>query len=252
MITSSDRDYDLEQFRARMLRETGEHLQALAPQVRADTTAWKRACEEQQQSKPEDEERLSEGRNTDSNGLSLTKLSDLLNEPEERVSWLVDKLLPSAGFSLLVAKPKAGKSTLARNLALSIAQGKDFLTRLWQFLYRPKSLKIGSFETRLWPKSSLNKATQRGAVIYLALEEKRSEVKKHFSEMGATGTEEIYVHAASAPADALEQIRAVANDKKPVLIIIDPLFRLTRVKDGNDYAQVTAALVDCSISFDMN
>jgi len=60
--------------------------------------------------------------------------------------------------------------------------------------------------------------------------------------MGATGNEEIYVHAASAPVDALQQIRAVANDKKPVLIIIDPLFRLTRVKDGNDYAQVTAAL----------
>jgi putative DNA primase/helicase len=149
-----------------------------------------------------------------SNTLTLTKLSDLLNEPEEQVSWLVEKRLPSAGFSVLVAKPKAGKSTLARNLALAVAQGKTFL----------------------------DNATQQGPVIYLALEEKRSEVKKHFSEMGATGTEEIYVHAASAPADALEQIRAVANDKKPVLIIIDPLFRFTRVKDGNDYAQMTAVL----------
>ena len=148
------------------------------------------------------------------NALILTKLSDLLNEPEEQVVWLVDKLLPSAGFSLLVAKPKAGKSTLARNLALAIAQGKDFL----------------------------NKVTQQGAVIYLALEEKRSEVKKHFREMGASGEEDIYVFAASAPVDALQQIRAVVEEKKPVLLIIDPLFRLTHVKDGNDYAQVTAAL----------
>jgi hypothetical protein len=149
-----------------------------------------------------------------SNGLPLTKLPDLLNEPEEEVSWLVDKLLPTSGFSLLVAKPKAGKSTLARNLALAVARGEPFL----------------------------NRATQKGAVIYLALEEKRAEVRKHFREMGATGEEEIYVFAASAPADALQKIRAVVEEKKPALIIIDPLFRLARVKDGNDYAQVTHAL----------
>jgi hypothetical protein len=147
------------------------------------------------------------------NSLTLTKLSDLLSEPEEQVDWLVDKLLPAGGFSLLVAKPKAGKSTLARNLALSVARGDSFL----------------------------NRATQHGAVIYLALEEKRSEVRKHFQDMGAT-EEEIYIFAASAPVDALQQVRAVVEEKKPVLLIIDPLFRFTRVKDGNDYAQVTGAL----------
>ena len=141
-------------------------------------------------------------------------MGDLLNEPEEPVAWLVDKRHPAAGFSLLVAKPQAGKSTLARNLALAVAQGQDFLGRL----------------------------TQQGPVIYLALEEKRSEVKKHFQDMGATGDEEIYIFAASAPVDAFRQIRAIAEEKKPALIIVDPLFRLARVKDGNDYAQMTAAL----------
>src|SRR5262245_49624766 len=60
--------------------------------------------------------------------------------------------------------------------------------------------------------------------------------------MSATGEEDVYIFAASAPAGALQQIRVVAEEKKPALIIIAPLFRLTRVKDGNDYAQVTAAL----------
>jgi RecA-family ATPase len=152
--------------------------------------------------------------------LPLTPLGDLLSEPEEAVPWLVDKSLPSGGFSLLVAKPKAGKSTLARNLALAVSRGDLFL----------------------------NKPTQQGAVIYLALEEKRSEVRKHFQEMGATGAEEIYIFAASAPVDALKQIRAVVEDKKPVLLIVDPLFRLARVKDGNDYAQVTAALEPMSLT----
>jgi hypothetical protein len=146
--------------------------------------------------------------------LTLTKLGDLLTEPEEKVAWLVDKTLPAGGFSLLVAKPKAGKSTLARNLALSVAQGRNFL----------------------------GKKTQKGTVIYLALEEKRAEVKKHFQDMGATGEEDIYIHADSAPVDALQQIRAVAEEKKPVLIIIDPLFKLARVKDGNAYSEVSAAL----------
>jgi AAA domain len=147
-------------------------------------------------------------------GLILTRLGDLLAEPEETVEWLVDDLLPSGGFSLLAAKPKVGKSTLARCLALAVARGESFLGR----------------------------ATAKGPVIDLALEEKRSQVRQHFQAMGATGEEEIYVYAATAPADALEKIRAVVEEKKPALLIIDPLFRFTRVRDGNDYAQVTQAL----------
>jgi KaiC/GvpD/RAD55 family RecA-like ATPase len=147
-------------------------------------------------------------------GLTLTRLSDLLAEPEEAIEWLVDDMLPAGGFSLLAAKPKVGKSTLARCLALAVARGEPFLGR-----------------------GSVN-----GPVIYLALEEKRSEVRKHFQVMGATGEEEIYLYAATAPNDALAKIRAAVDAKKPALLIIDPLFRLTRVRDSNDYAEVTAAL----------
>ncbi len=147
-------------------------------------------------------------------GLPLTLLSDMFAEPDEQVDWLVADLLPAGGVALLTAKPKVGKSTLARQLALSTARGERFLDRM----------------------------TAQGVVIYLALEEKRSEVRKHFRDMGATGEEEIYVFASTAPLDVLVQIRTVIEEKKPALLIIDPLFRFTRVKDGNDYAQVTAAL----------
>lgn len=150
----------------------------------------------------------------DHRGLELTSLADLLQESDEELPWLVDTLLPSRGFSLLAGKPKAGKSTFARCLALVVARGEPFLGR----------------------------ETTKGPVVYLALEEKRSEIRKHFREMGANGDEAIYTFAATAPTDALERIRTVAEAKHPALIIIDPLFRLTRVKDGNDYAQVTQAL----------
>src|SRR5262249_16994402 len=42
--------------------------------------------------------------------------------------------------------------------------------------------------------------------------------------------------------DGLIQLRNAADREKPVLIIVDPLFRFTRIRDGNDYAAVTSAL----------
>lgn len=146
--------------------------------------------------------------------LVFTLLADLMREEDEKVAWLVEGLLPSAGFSLAVAKPKVGKSTLARNLAFCVATGTPFLGR----------------------------RTTKGTVLYLALEEKRGEIKKHFRSMGATGDEEIYIFASTAPQDVLVQVKQAIQEKHPVLLIIDPLFRFTRIKDANDYAQTTAAL----------
>ncbi len=147
-------------------------------------------------------------------GLRLTPLSELLNEPEETCSWLVQDRLPSGGFSLLAGKPKGGKSTLARCLALAVAQGRPWL----------------GFET------------QKGAVFYLALEEKRSEVKKHFQVMGAKPDDPVSVFCGASPQDGLAQLRQATEREKPVLIVIDPLGRFVRVRDLNDYAGVTAAL----------
>jgi hypothetical protein len=146
--------------------------------------------------------------------MTLIPLSELLKEPEETVTWLVEGVLPMGGFSVLASKPKVGKSTIARNLAKCVARGESFLGR----------------------------KTNKGPVIYLALEEKRAEVKRHFEDMGATGEEEIFIYAGGAPVDALIQIREIAERMHPSLIIIDPLFRMTRVKDGNDYVAVTQAL----------
>jgi len=81
--------------------------------------------------------------------LNLTSLAGLLKEPEEKVTWILDGILPAEGLSLMAGKPKAGKSTFARCLALAVAQGQPFM----------------------------NRATVKGTVLYLALEEKRSEVK---------------------------------------------------------------------------
>ena len=63
--------------------------------------------------------------------------------------------------------------------------------------------------------------------------------------MGAGATDPIYIYAAASPEDGLAQLAEAIRTApiKPVLIIIDPLFRFVRMKDGNDYAAVTANLL---------
>jgi len=147
-------------------------------------------------------------------GFRLVSLHDLFLEPEEKVSYIVQDRLPAGGFSILAGKPKAGKSTLARCLALAVARGEPFLG---------------------W-------VTAQGPVIYLALEEKRSEVRAHFRAMGAGGDEPIFTHAAQAPQDGVLALEEIVNEHKPALIIVDPLLKLARVRSEKEYAEVSAAL----------
>lgn len=146
--------------------------------------------------------------------MALTSLRDLLAEPEEAADWIVDGLLPKGGLSVIVAKPKAGKSTLARQLALCVARGEEFLSR----------------------------ATAAGLVVYLAFEERREDVKGHFRAMGANGTEPIKVFAGMAPADAIACVREMATMEKPILIVVDTLARVIRIRDINDYSQTTSGI----------
>lgn len=143
----------------------------------------------------------------------FTELKALLAEPEEQRPYLVDRLLPMAGFSILAAKPKVGKSTFARNLALAIARGECFIDR----------------------------QTVAGPVVYLALEEKRPEVQRHFQRMGAH-QEPVFIHVGSAPEEAVAALAEAIGQHQPVLAIVDPLLKLVRVMNANDYAEVSRVL----------
>ena len=140
-------------------------------------------------------------------------MDELLAMPEEARPWLWEGTLPAGGLSVLAAKPKVGKSTLARNLALAVALGEPFLGR----------------------------ATLQGPVVYLALEEKASEVKAHFASLGADGSELVHTHTGMAPQDALPALQAAIADTCAVLAIADPMVRMVRMADLNDYSQVNRA-----------
>lgn len=103
-----------------------------------------------------------------SKGFNFLSMDELLCKPDEQHQWVVQDLLPTAGLSVLAGKPKIGKTTLVRFLALCVSRGEEFLGR----------------------------KTMKGKVLYIALEEKEFEVKKHFSAMRATHNENIKVHVA--------------------------------------------------------
>lgn len=147
------------------------------------------------------------------NTLAFTTLDSLLAEPEEKIAWIWQDTLPCGGISICAAKPKVGKSTFARNLAVAISREEELFGR----------------------------ATTKGKVLYLCLEEKRSEVAKHFRRMGASGSE-ILIHTGGVSDDALEELEQAINHFQPVLAIVDPLSRFARITDFNDYAKVSREL----------
>ena len=144
------------------------------------------------------------------NGLKLVALGELLSRPIIPVDYLLAGRLVAGSVSIIASKPKCGKSTFARNLSLAVARGESFLG---------------------WP-------VKQGAVLYLALEERAEDVAADFRAMGADGSEDIQIGDSAAVMDVL----SILQDKKPVLLVVDPLFRLVRIQDGNSYAETYAAL----------
>jgi hypothetical protein len=146
--------------------------------------------------------------------LKLTTLRELLAQPDEIVTWIVDQRIAAGSVNVLAGKPKAGKSTLARDLALAVARGDEWIAHRCEL----------------------------GAVWYIALEDKRSEIKRHFRQMGASGEEPVRFLFEQSGDGLVLQLQRLAEAERPALIIVDTLQRLIRAKDLNDYAEVTSRL----------
>jgi len=82
-------------------------------------------------------------------------------------------------------------------------------------------------------------------VFYVALEGKVDEVRLHFQTLGATAHSPIYSHIDRLPDDCrpVEWLRETVAHLNPALIVIDPLGRFVRLRDGgNDYTDATRQL----------
>ncbi|ANS03901.1 hypothetical protein [uncultured Mediterranean phage uvDeep-CGR2-AD3-C191] len=145
----------------------------------------------------------------------MTAILDTMTKPRPERRWLLGEILGLSSFSILSAPPKAGKSTLARNLAFSVASGKDFLG---------------------YPVT-------QGPVFYLHMEGSLDETADSFNRMGYTAQmEPIYTFSENIPDEALLKLEISVSDLKPVLILIDTIIKWTRSADVNDYSQMAAHL----------
>lgn len=146
-------------------------------------------------------------------GTSSVSMADIFDLPIEDAAWLVDGLIPQGGVTLLSAKPKAGKSVFARNLAIAVARGGRFLRR----------------------------HCESGVVLWVALEERKEQVIGAFKALGAQRQDPIRFHFGAAPADAMLWLERECAAHKPALIVLDTWHKLTLIENVNDYGAVNRA-----------
>jgi len=136
---------------------------------------------------------------------------DILQAPKDPTRWILEGCLPVSGGSVVVAKPKVGKSTTVVDLCISVARGEPFLGRV----------------------------TQQCPVAYLFLDGSLPEIADVFVSFGLRELDPIYLHAGTAPGNSIDWLLATIKEKGVRLVVIDTLQKLLRFKDINDYAEVT-------------
>ncbi len=139
----------------------------------------------------------------------------MLEDPEGHIRWLVEDRIPAGSVCLLVAKPKVGKTTAARHLAVAVARGDEWL----------------------------GCPCTKGVVWYLAFEGQERDHKAHFRQFDLVGEDDAFLRCYIGPMkpELWGWMRAEAAVHPPALIIIDTLQRFLQVKSMEDYAEVTKA-----------
>lgn len=126
--------------------------------------------------------------------------------------YIVDGLLTQGGLSVLGAKPKVGKSSLSRHLAVSVAKGAPFLGR----------------------------ATTRGEVLLCSLEDPRTHLDNCLSALGYDPQIDSKIHIVERVSpnkdETIARIREVLVERPDIrLIIVDHLAKLLNLADFSEY-----------------
>jgi hypothetical protein len=181
------------------LAELGALVEA-APRVRQSPMAGKNVTTSQLSSRAAREQVMRP---------AFVRASELLAQDDDHgVEYAVEGLLPLGGTAVLAGRPKGGKSTLALSLALAVARGEPFLDR----------------------------ESRKGTVLYLALEGAPHGWKALLRRLAVTERDDLLICIGRAPEAAITWLREEIEKHRPVLVVVDTMQRLLRVKDGNDYA----------------
>ena len=143
----------------------------------------------------------------------FTSVGELLDTPDKPIPWAVHEVLPQGALTIIAAEPGAGKSTMLRDLAVCVAQGRPFQGR----------------------------EVKQGPVLLFSLEESKPMVVKHLRQMDVQRDDPIHIRFEPLD-DAVSQVRAAVERIKPAMVIIDPLPKFVAIDDLNSYGQVSPAM----------
>ena len=153
-------------------------------------------------------------------GIAVVPIAEFMARDIPPRSWLLGNLLPDDGLVMVTAFAKVGKSTLARCLAVAVAdpERSEFLDR--------------------------DVAT--GTVLHLALEESEATLRDHYKGIGCPPGIHIWCKPAMdiAPTfeERLEQLHRTIRRLKPLLVVVDTMGRFIEFSDSSDYDEVTPKL----------
>lgn len=137
--------------------------------------------------------------------------SEMMATVPEKLPCLVEDLLLDVSVSQLSAKPKTGKSSLARQLAVAMAEGYPFLGHV----------------------------VTRGNVLYVNTEGPGWVVAAHFKKLGYTGQHsKIKVVSQRMPnvnAEGLAKLELALTALPYSLVVIDTAAKFMRAFDSNNY-----------------
>ena len=134
----------------------------------------------------------------------------LIQQPFTSPSWVIEDLL-TAGLSLLVGSPKAGKSWMALKMALCVSTGTPF----WDL------------------------QTNASDVLYLCLEDTKSRIQQRLWKLTDEASPRLHIatSASKIGGDLISQLREfVAGNPETRLIIIDTLQMVRSVSKDSAYA----------------
>jgi hypothetical protein len=140
---------------------------------------------------------------------NFKKVKDMSTDVEA-LPWLTDGLMIRGGLGILAGPSKAGKSTITRQLAQAVANGSEWLGR----------------------------KTEKGTVLYLALEEQEQMLAYQLKKLGVDEDEILYHVGPLAHGDLTDNLTQAINHHEASLVVVDTMILLSHFENLNDYNEV--------------
>jgi hypothetical protein len=137
---------------------------------------------------------------------------DELMASDYKFEWVINDTLEVGGCSIFSGDPKAGKSTIIRQLVNSVLKGDKFLGR----------------------------STKKGKVMYFAFEESGALMKRElgkWKDMAGNKDLQLWVGPIKEP-DPEKEVLLAIEENAPDLVLIDTLGDILTLEDMNNYMEV--------------